>query len=127
MTIAFLPYPTGLFGEALQQGQGERTAAVLYSTTMAVNACAWAAFWLYVSTGRRLLGPEFPEAQRRRTTVLFTSGVPVYVATVGVAFINAAACLALHAALAMYYAADPLARRVLPTGTGERGDGPNAS
>src|SRR5262249_10830530 len=30
-TIAFLPYPTGIFGEALQRGEGERTAAVFYS------------------------------------------------------------------------------------------------
>src|SRR5579862_4620147 len=55
MTIAFLPYPTGVFGQALAQHEGAGTAAVFYSATMTVNAVCWAALWLYTATGRRLL------------------------------------------------------------------------
>lgn len=112
MTIVFLPYPTGIFGQALEKGQGATTAAVFYSATMSVNGFAWAALWLHASVGRRLLRADFPEAQRGITTVLFTGGVLVYVATVGVAFINPYACLAVHGALAVYYALDPISRRV---------------
>src|SRR5215472_3201786 len=43
MTIAFLPYPTGILGQALAKGEGTRTAAVVYGVVMAVNACAWGA------------------------------------------------------------------------------------
>jgi uncharacterized membrane protein len=111
-TIVFVPYPTGVFGEALQRGQGERTAAVFYSLVMLVNALAWAALWVYGSSGRRLLAPEFPEEQRRTATALFTLGAFVYAATVVVGFVNAYACLAVHAALAVYYALDPVARWV---------------
>jgi hypothetical protein len=46
MTIAFLPYPTGVLGQALAKGQGTRTAAVLYGVVMAVNACDWGWLWL---------------------------------------------------------------------------------
>jgi len=60
MTIVFIPYPTGVFGEALRRGQGARTAAIFYTAVMAVNACVWAALWLYASVGRRLLGAELP-------------------------------------------------------------------
>ena len=35
MTIGFLPYPTGVLGEALARGQGTTTAAVFYGVTMA--------------------------------------------------------------------------------------------
>ncbi|MGH7748818.1 MAG: TMEM175 family protein, partial [Candidatus Dormibacteria bacterium] len=35
LTIAFLPYPTGIFGEALRRGEGTRDAAVFYSIVMA--------------------------------------------------------------------------------------------
>ena len=35
MTIVFIPYPTGAFGEALRRGVGARTAAVFYTAVMA--------------------------------------------------------------------------------------------
>ena len=88
MTIVFIPYPTGVFGEALRRGQGARTAAIFYTAVMAVNACVWAALWLYASVGRRLLGPNFPESQRQTATMLFIAGAFVYSAAIGVAWIN---------------------------------------
>jgi len=120
MTIVFIPYPTGIFGEALRRGDGAETAAVFYSATMAVNGYTWAAVWLHASIGRRLLQAEFPEAQRKMATVSFIGGGLGYTAAIGVAFINPYACLAFHAALAVYYALDPISRRV---GRGEPDEG----
>ena len=111
-TIVFVPYPTGIFGEALRRGEGERTAAVFYSLVMTLNAIAWTALWLYGSTRRRLLDPAFPEDQRRPATVLFSIGTVIYAGTVLVGLANAGACLAVHGALAVYYALDPLSRWV---------------
>jgi uncharacterized membrane protein len=116
MTIAFLPYPTGVLGQALGKGQGATTAAAFYSITMVVNACCWAGLWLYASSGRRLLTTDFPEDQRARLSVLFTAGGAVYAIAVGIAFLSPYACLAFNAALAVYYAFDPLSR-----GTARRG------
>ena len=113
MTIVFIPYPTGVFGEALRQGHGARTAAVFYSVTMFVNACMWALLWLYASVNRRLLTPDFPESQRATSTVLFTAGTVAYLVSIGVALIfSPYICLAFHGALAAYYAFDPISRRV---------------
>jgi len=112
MTIAFLPYPTGVLGQALARGEGERTAAVVYGSTMAANGLAWAGLWLYASRGRRLLVTSFPEEERRTATLLFTGGAAVYAGAVALAFANAYAFLVLQAALAAYYALDPLSRRV---------------
>ena len=112
MTIVFIPYPTEVFGQALSLGHGARTAAVFYSLTMAVNACMWSGLWLHASGGRRLLQPEFPESQRAVSTLLFTGGTLMYVASIGVAFINAFLCLAFHGVLALYYAFDPISRRL---------------
>jgi uncharacterized membrane protein len=111
MSIAFLPYPTGVLGQALAKGQGTRTAAVVYGVVMAVNAYAWAGLWLYSSRHRRLLRADFPEEERATATLLFTFGVVVYTISVGVAFLNAYAFLALQGALAVYYAFDPISRR----------------
>ena len=111
MTITFLPYPTGVLGEALAQHQSTQTAAVFYGVTMAVNAFAWAGLWLYGSHNRRLLRASFPEAERTLATLLFTIGVVVYALAVGVAFWNAYVFLGVQAAVALYYALDPVTRR----------------
>ncbi len=111
-TVVLIPYPTQVFGEALQRGQGEKVAAVFYSIVMTLNAVAWTAVWLYGSSKRRLLGDDFPEDQRRTATVLFTFGTVIYLMTIVVGLINAYACLAVHGALAVYYALDPLSRWV---------------
>ena len=111
MTIAFLPYPTGVLGQALAKGEGTETAAVVYGIVMVLNACAWSALWLYASRHRRLLHTDFPENERATATLLFTLGVVVYAIAVGVAFLNAYAFLALQGALAVYYALDPISRR----------------
>jgi uncharacterized membrane protein len=111
LTVVFIPYPTGVLGEALGRDEGARAAAVFYSLVMTVNAVAWAALWLYGSSGRRLLDEGFPEDHRRPATVLFTIGVAIYAFSVVVAFVNPYACLGFHALLAVYYALDPLSRR----------------
>jgi uncharacterized membrane protein len=116
MTIAFLPYPTGVLGQALAKGQGTRSAAVLYGIVMAVNACMWGLMWLYASGHRRLLRADFPENERGTATLLFTWGVIAYTLAVGVAFLNAYAFLALQGALAVYYAFDPISRRAARSG-----------
>ena len=111
LTITFLPYPTGVLGEALAKGQGARTAAVVYGVCMALNAWAWGAMWLYGSHNRRLLHASFPEDERGTATLLFTIGVIMYTLAVGVAFWSAYAFLALQALFALYYAIDPISRR----------------
>jgi TMEM175 potassium channel family protein len=120
MTIAFLPYPTGVLGQALAKGQGTRTAAVVYGVVMTINAYAWGGLWLYASRHRRLLRADFPESERATATLLFTFGVVAYTLAVGVAFLNAYAFLALQGALAVYYAFDPISRRAARQGPGER-------
>jgi hypothetical protein len=80
---------------------------------MTVNACMWALLWLYASIGRRLLSPDFPESQRTISTILFTAGTGAYGASIVVAvFFTPFVCLAFHGALALYYAFDPISRRV---------------
>lgn len=111
MTIAFLPYPTQVFGSALRAGSGERAAAVFYSGTMAVNAMSWAALWLYASTGRRLLAESFPEHSRRAATIAFTGGTVAYLVAVAIAVVSPVGSLVVQAVFAIYYALDPLTRR----------------
>jgi uncharacterized membrane protein len=111
LTVVFVPYPTGVLGEALRRGQGTQTAAVFYTLTMAVNAYCWTALWLYASSGRRLLHEGFPEERRRSATMAFSIGSLMYTLAIGIAVINAYAALAFQALMALYYAVDPISRR----------------
>jgi uncharacterized membrane protein len=111
LTVVFLPYPTGVLGEALRRGEGTRAAAIFYSLVMAVNAYCWAALWLYASSRRRLLHDSFPEEQRRSATMAFTVGSALYTVAIAIAVINAYAVLAFHFLAAAYYAVDPISRR----------------
>jgi uncharacterized membrane protein len=111
LTVVFIPYATGVFGEALKRGEGEEVAAVAYSAAMAANAFAWGVLWLYASGRRRLLDEAFPESERATATMLFTIGTVMYTIAIVIAFVNAYACLAFHGLLALYYALDPLSRR----------------
>jgi uncharacterized membrane protein len=119
LTVVFIPYPTGIFGEALKRGAGETVAAIVYSVAMTLNACAWAALWLYASRRRRLLDDAFPESERATATTLFTIGPVMYAIAIAIAFVNAYACLAFHALLAAYYALDPLTRWAARARTGD--------
>ena len=58
--------------------------------------------------------------ERATATLLFTVGVLVYTLSVGVAFLNAYAFLALQGALAVYYAFDPISRRAAHGGQAGR-------
>ena len=80
MTVAFLPFPTGVLGQALAQRTRERTAAVVYAVTMTANGCAWAALWLYASRHRRLLRSELPRVGAPGIDLLFTMGAVIYAA-----------------------------------------------
>jgi len=120
LTVVFLPYPTGVLGEALRRGEGTKVAAVAYTVAMAVNAYCWGALWLYASSGRRLLGPSFPEERRGAATLAFSMGSVVYTLAIGIAFINAYAALAFQALVAVYYAVDPISRRAAAGSGGPR-------
>ncbi len=124
MTIGFLPYPTGVLGEALARGQGTRTAAAFYGVTMVCNAYSWVFLWLHASRRRRLLRPSFPESERAIATILFTAGAVVYTLVVGLAFVNAYAFLAVQGALAVYYAFDPISRRAARPASPGGAEGP---
>ena len=60
-------------------------------------------------------------ATRRTTLLRFGAGNVVYLATIGLAFVNAVVTLAVHAVIALYYCFDQL--RVLRPTAEPDGDG----
>jgi uncharacterized membrane protein len=108
MTVALIPFATALLAEYLTHGEPQHAAAAAYSIVITLMGVAFGALWIYASRDGRLLVPGFPREELPRVTRRFVLGTPVYVATIGIAFISAPACLVAHAIVAVYYA---LARR----------------
>src|SRR5260221_4472926 len=67
MTVAFLPFPTKLVAQDLQQS-GERDAVYAYDLTFVLMAIVYNVWWRYASIGRRLIGETVPESAVRAVT-----------------------------------------------------------
>lgn len=105
MTVVLIPFATALLARYLRHDNADaHTAAAVYSGVMVAMGLSFGGLWVYASRGKRLVMPDFTDEELRRITLRFTSGTPLYLVALGVAFISAPACLALHGVLAAYYA-----------------------
>jgi uncharacterized membrane protein len=103
--IGLIPWPTHLVAEYMREGgDPERVAALVYAGTMTLMGVAFGLLWSYASRGRRLIGSDLSDAEIARRTRRFTIGAPIYGLSILVALFSAPACLAIIAALAVYYA-----------------------
>jgi uncharacterized membrane protein len=79
LAVSFLPFPTGLMAEALQQSRGaERAAVVVYGATAVVIELLLAAAWRYAASRPELLAdadPSRPKSPERRRGLI---GVVLY-------------------------------------------------
>ena len=103
--VALIPWPTNLLATYMREGgDAERVAALVYAGTMTAMGFAFGTIWRYAARDRRLLGSDLSDEEIRRRTRSFTIGAPLYVVSFVVALFSAPACLAMNAALAVYYA-----------------------
>jgi uncharacterized membrane protein len=102
--IVLIPWATDLLATYMREGgDAERTAALVYTGTMTGMGLAFGQLWRHASRDRRLLGVDLSDAEIRRRTRRFASGGAVYALAALVAIFSAPACLAINAALALYY------------------------
>jgi uncharacterized membrane protein len=104
MTIAFIPFPTGLLGEYLREAHDDaRTAALLYSGTWALASFAMGLVWAYVVSHPELLRPDVDREAARRLLRVFQGTVVVYVAFTLVAAFSPIASIVLYAPAALWF------------------------
>ncbi len=108
MTIAFLPFPTSVFGEHIRSGQDARAAALFYSVTALLIAIGFSGVYLYVATHPAVLRPGFVPEDFFRAVPGYTVGVVGYLACVVLSFVSPIAVVVVLAAIAVYYAFDRL-------------------
>ena len=109
MVVALIPWPTNLVADYLDRGGSQaRVAVAVYSGVMVLASLAFTGFWWYATRSGRLLDADVDAGAARATVPRFALGLAVYPITVGLAFITPILTLAVHGALAVYYAFNQL-------------------
>jgi uncharacterized membrane protein len=103
LTVAFLPFPTGLVGKSLRSGAGEQAAALAYAGTLVVMAALHQVWWQYARRDRRLIADETPDSALSAVDRAYLPGLPMYGAVFVLAFFSPLASVVLTLAIAAFY------------------------
>ena len=104
LAISFVPFPTAVLAEHLQDPETRVAACAFYSGAFVLCAVCFNLVWWAGTSNPQLLRPDVHEEGLRTITRRYRMGPPTYLATVILAFINPWLCLAVHALLALLYA-----------------------
>ena len=102
LTVAFLPFPTGLVGDRIR-GDGEQAAALAYAGTLLVMAVLHQVWWQYARRNRRLIAEGTPDSALRAVDRAYWPGVPMYGAVFVVALFSPLAAVVITFAIAAFY------------------------
>ena len=112
--VAFVPFPTSLLAEYVHNGgTNAQAAAAVYSATMTVIGLGFLGIWLHLRRHPNLLADDADPANLDRSIRLSLVSPIVYGLTIGLAFINPPACLAVYALIAVYLAGGPSSRALM--------------
>jgi TMEM175 potassium channel family protein len=102
LTVAFLPFPTGLVGTYLRR-DGEQAAALAYAGTLVVMAVLHQIWWQYARINRRLIAKGTADSALRAVDRAYLPGVPLYGAVFVLAFFSPLGAVLLTFAIAAFY------------------------
>lgn len=103
MSVAFLAWPTAVLADAIATGESQRTAAVLYGSTLVIGGIFFNAIWVYASSRHRHLGDHISPDHARDIRRKFIVGPFFYLFATVVGAFSAAAGLLIYAILLAAY------------------------
>ena len=107
MTIAFLPFPTAIFGEYINEPEQRQTAVTFYALGIYLPALVWLIMWLYGSYEKRLIDQRLTDDFIQYLTRQFWISNIIYIAAIIVSFFNPVASLLLNVILTLLYLLPP--------------------
>jgi len=111
LCLSFLPFPTAVLAEHLDDPEGRRVATVFYGCSFIVMALMFNLLWWYGTHRGRLLGADVDREAVDTISKRYRFGPVLYAAATAIAFVSVAASLALHASLAILFALPEAAPR----------------
>jgi uncharacterized membrane protein len=102
MVIAFIPFPTHVLAEHLNDGDA-RTAALFYGLTNVLMAVTFSTLWFYAIRGDRLLAADVDRRAVSGISRSFAPGIPLYTLATLSALVSSWLAVSLFATLAVFY------------------------
>jgi TMEM175 potassium channel family protein len=102
LIVSFIPFPTKLVAEHLQQS-GEHAAVYAYALTLLAMAIVYNIWWRYARYRRRLIGDGVPQERLDAISRAFDPGVALYLLVLVVAFFSPLTSIILTLLLAAFY------------------------
>jgi uncharacterized membrane protein len=105
--VALVPFPTSVVAEYLGDGgRDAATAMVLFSGVLLLNAISFVSLYAWITHDERIVGTLPPPAAVRAARLRFGLGLGAYAGALVLSWFVPVAALAVHAAMALYYAFD---------------------
>ena len=108
MAIAFVPFPTAVLGDYLQDSNASRAASVLYGANMLLVGLGFLALGLHLLSHPELRQADFHDADVRSGLRRTLFGPAAYVVAIAVSFVNAYAALGIYAFVVIYFSVSQL-------------------
>jgi uncharacterized membrane protein len=108
MVIAFVPFPTAVFGQHIEVPADAASAAVFYSITMLLVAFAFSGVFTYVAMHPELRAHGYQGADFMSAGPWFLVGTAAYALCIPLAFYSPPLVALVVAAAAVYYVFDRL-------------------
>jgi uncharacterized membrane protein len=106
MAIAFLPFPTAVLGDYMDDGEHRQAAVTAYATGLLLPAAAWLLMWLY-AWRRGLVIERLHPGYSRFLTWQYVISSGVYSIAIAVSFVDAWAALIFAACVTAVYLLPP--------------------
>ena len=104
---ALIPFPTSVAATYLREGGDDATTAMaFYGGVILVTAISFSLLFLWITHDARLVGELPPPDVVRRARIRFSIGVVAYAGAIALSWVSAYLAMAVHGALALYYAFD---------------------
>ena len=121
MTVSFLPFPTAVFADYINDADHRTEAMLAYSGTFFFIALAHNALWFYVARRRELLDDHVTEERIRTRSRRYIWGPVAYGSMVPLALISPWISFGIAGGLALFYLL-PLTTPALGVATDRGGD-----
>ena len=102
LVVAFIPFPTRLVAEHIQD-DGATAAALAYGITLTATAAMFNAVWFYASVGGRLLRADHDPAAVKGITRSYLPAPWIYLAMTLTALIDPIVSVILYGAFALFW------------------------
>lgn len=87
MLVAFLPFPTRLMAQAIEEVDAERVAVIFYGLTLLAISCTFTLLWHVATRSRDLVSAEVSDEEVRAVRLAVAPNIGLYAGTVLLALV----------------------------------------